>query len=278
MPWLDEHPPRPQPPPSEAYWVRCERCGAFLHRETFLAAYKVCRHCGHHARLTAPERIESLVDPGSFSETRAGLAPADPLEFAAAGVRYVDKVAETTARTGLHEAVITGRGQIEGIDVALAVMDFRFLGGSLGSATGEKIYRSALDALEARCPLIVVSCSGGARMQEGVLSLMQMAKTCAALARLAAGGLPYVSVLTHPTTGGVSASFSMVGDVHIAEPGATIGFAGRRVIEQTIRETLPDDFQTAEYLLDHGFVDMVVERPALRERLARLLEYARGAA
>ncbi len=277
MTWLDQSRTEPvRREPDEDPWVRCERCGAYLHRATFVAELKVCRQCGYHHRLTAVERIESLLDPESFEETHVGIAPSDPLEFRSGANPYAEKITETRAKTGLSEAVVTGLGRIESIDVVVAVMDFRFFGGSLGSGTGEKILRAALDALRLKRPYIVVSSSGGARMQEGALSLMQMAKTCAGIGRLDAHGVPYISVLTHPTTGGVLASFAMVGDVNIAEPGALIGFAGRRVIEQTIKQSLPDDFQSAEYLLDQGFVDMVVPRKALRTRIAEILGYARS--
>lgn len=280
MAWLEKDETQTRPsPPLEDLWIPCERCGAQIYHETYAKNLRVCHHCGHHGKLTAQERIDILLDPGSFSETFSTLSPLDPLEFKAGKGAYGPKVTWTKKHTGLHESVVTGSGKIEGIDVIVAVMDFRFLGGSLGSGTGEKILRGAMHAYEERKPYIVISSSGGARMQEGALSLMQLAKTCAGIAKLNTRKIPYISILTNPTTGGVSASYAMVGDVHIAEPGALIGFAGRRVIEQTIRQKLPDDFQTAEYLLAHGFIDMIVERKDLRSRLALLLGYTthRGA-
>jgi len=201
-------------------------------------------------------------------------APSSGLNFAHSGGAYADKAVQTREKTGLDEAVLSGRGKIEGIDVVAAIMDFRFFGGSLGSGAGEIIHRAAQRALRRKLPLIVISASGGARMQEGVVSLMQMAKTCAAVASLNKAAIPYISILTNPTMGGVSASFAMVGDLNITEPGALIGFAGRRVIENTINQKLPPDFQTAEYLLEHGFIDMIVPRSRMKSELARILRYA----
>jgi acetyl-CoA carboxylase carboxyl transferase subunit beta len=213
------------------------------------------------------------LDAKSFSEIAANVGASDPLEFVDAKGPYQEKVEEARQKTGLKEAVLTGRGKIGGIRVVVAVMDFDFMGGSLGSGTGERILRATLDAVKHRTPLLIVSASGGARMHEGIISLMQMAKTCAGLARLDAAKIPYISIITHPTTGGVSASFAMVGDLNIAEPGALIGFAGRRVIEQTIKQKLPDDFQTAEYLLSHGFLDSIVPRSQMKDFLVSVLRY-----
>lgn len=225
---------------------------------------------GYHFPVGARERIARLVDKGSFVETDAHVRSSDPLQFVDSAP-YPARIKKYERESGLPEAVITGTGKILGIEVALAVMDFRFCGGTLGSAAGEKITRAIEIALERKIPCIVFSTSGGARMQEGILSLMQMAKTSAALGRLAEAKLPYISVLTHPTTGGVSASYATLGDVIIAEPGALIGFAGPRVIKDTTKETLPPGFQTAEFLLQHGLVDQIVPRPQMRERLHALL-------
>ncbi len=225
---------------------------------------------GHHFPIGARERIRRLMDEGSFVETGATIKSGDPLQFVDSAP-YPVRIKKYEKESGLPEAVITGTGKIEGIDVSIAVMDFRFCGGTLGSAAGEKITRTIETALERKIPCIIFSTSGGARMQEGILSLMQMAKTSAALARLAGAKLPYISVLTHPTTGGVSASFATLGDVILAEPGALIGFAGPRVIKDTTKQTLPPGFQTSEFLLKHGLVDQIVSRLEMRERLADLL-------
>jgi acetyl-CoA carboxylase carboxyl transferase subunit beta len=233
----------------------------------------VCPQCGYHGKLTAYERIGLTLDSGTFKEIDDTITPADPLAFVDGKGSYADKAAAARAKSGLNESVVTGTGKIEGIAVSLAVMDFRFLGGSLGSGTGEKILRAATYAYDHRVPYIIFSASGGARMHEGILSLMQMAKTCAAIARLKERHIPYISVMTDPTTGGVSASYATIGDVNIAEPGALIGFAGRRVIEQTIKQKLPPDFQTAEFLLQHGFLDLIVPRERMREQLSLILRY-----
>jgi acetyl-CoA carboxylase carboxyl transferase subunit beta len=225
---------------------------------------------GHHFPIGARERIARLLDPGSFVESGAEIRSGDPLQFVDSA-SYPARIKKYESESGLPEAVITGCGRIHGIDVSLAVMDFRFCGGTLGSAAGEKITRAIETALARRIPCIIFSTSGGARMQEGILSLMQMAKTSAALGRLAEAGVPYISVLTHPTTGGVSASYATLGDVILAEPGALIGFAGPRVIKDTTKQTLPAGFQTAEFLLKHGLVDQIVPRTELRDRLRDLL-------
>ena len=225
---------------------------------------------GHHFPIGARERIFRLMDEGTFVETNAAIRSGDPLKFVDS-VPYPVRIKKYEKESGLPEAVITGTGEIHGIPVSLAVMDFRFCGGTLGSAAGEKITRSIELALERKIPCIVFSTSGGARMQEGILSLMQMAKTSAALGRLAEAKLPYISVLTHPTTGGVSASYATLGDVILAEPGALIGFAGPRVIKDTTKQTLPAGFQTSEFLLKHGLIDQIVSRTDMRDRLAELL-------
>jgi acetyl-CoA carboxylase carboxyl transferase subunit beta len=225
---------------------------------------------GHHFPIGARARVAHLVDPGSFVETHESVKSADPLNFVDSAP-YPVRIKKYEKDSGLPEAVITGTGKIHGIDVSLAVMDFRFCGGTLGSAAGEKITRAIETALERKIPCIIFSTSGGARMQEGILSLMQMAKTSAALGRLAEARLPYISVLTHPTTGGVSASYATLGDVILAEPGALIGFAGPRVIKDTTKQTLPPGFQTSEFLLKHGLVDQIVSRLEMRDRIRDLL-------
>lgn len=227
--------------------------------------------CGYHFPIGARERIKSLLDEGSFEEKDAGVRSADPLGFKDS-TAYVDRIKKYEKASGLPESVISGLGKIHGIKVSLAVMDFRFCGGTLGSAAGEKITRAIEAALEHKIPCIIFSTSGGARMQEGILSLMQMAKTSAALGRLGEAGLPYISVLTHPTTGGVSASYATLGDVILAEPGALIGFAGARVIKDTTKQTLPEGFQTSEFLLERGLIDQIVPRTEMRDRLGEILQ------
>jgi len=258
----------------EEIWTRCQKCFSHVFKKDFLGNLSVCPKCNYHGKLTAHERLDIILDKGTFKELFGTISPADPLKFVDSKGSYESKVREVRTKTKLNEAVIIGTGKIEGIPVVIAVMDFRFLGGSLGSGTGEKILRAANHAHDNKLPYIIFTASGGARMHEGTLSLMQMAKTCAGLARLNEQKIPYISVLTDPTTGGVSASFAMVGDVHLAEPGALIGFAGRRVIEQTIKQKLPDDFQTSEYLLEHGFIDAIVDRKDLKNVLSRILSYA----
>ncbi len=258
---------------AEEIWIKCQNCNAHIFKQDFINNLSVCPKCNWHGKITAYERIGITIDSGTFTETNESIRPCDPLSFIDGKGSYADKVEEARKKTGLNESVVTGTGKINGIAVVIAVMDFRFLGGSLGSGTGEKILRGAEYAYEHRLPYIIFSASGGARMHEGILSLMQMAKTCAAIARLNERKIPYISVLTDPTTGGVSASFAMVGDVNIAEPGALIGFAGRRVIEQTIKQKLPDGFQTAEFVLEHGFVDMIVNRCDLKKTLASIISF-----
>jgi acetyl-CoA carboxylase carboxyl transferase subunit beta len=260
--------------PKEEIWVQCPSCKAHIYREEWEKNAKVCDRCQFHDRLTWQERVDVMFDPGSFKELNARISFNDPLKFSDAKGSYAEKAAETCQKTGLKESVVTGTGTIKGIKATAAIMDFRFLGGSLASGTGEKILLAALHAVKHHTPYLIVSASGGARMHEGIVSLMQMPKTCAALARLRDANLPYISIMTDPTTGGVSASYAMVGDIHIAEPRTLIGFAGRRVIEETIKQKLPADFQTAEYLVDHGFVDMIVHRRDMRETLHKVLKYA----
>ncbi len=250
---------------------KCPGCGEILYRERLAQNLNVCPTCGHHLRIPAEAYLSLLLDSETFEELDEGLRAADPLDFGDLK-EYPARIAAAEAK-GKAEAVITGTGDIDGIPVALAVMDFSFIGGSMGSVVGEKIARAARVALEARTPLIVVSASGGARMQEGIYSLMQMAKTSAVLARIHEAGLPFVSIISDPTTGGVTASFAMLGDVNLAEPGALIGFAGPRVIEETIKQELPQGFQRAEFLLEHGMVDKVVDRRQLKETVARILRH-----
>lgn len=254
-------------------WIRCPRCKKHVFKEDWHNSHSVCPKCNYHGKLTAYERIGITLDADTFKELDESIYPADPLQFVDGKGSYLDKVENTRKKTGLNESVVTGTGKINGKQVAIAVMDFRFLGGSLGSGTGEKILGATNHAYDHRIPFIIFSASGGARMHEGILSLMQMAKTCAGVARLNDRKIPYISVLTDPTTGGVSASFAMVGDVNLAEPGALIGFAGRRVIENTIRQKLPDDFQTAEYLLEHGFIDHIVHRSEMKNTISNILSF-----
>ena len=253
---------------------KCAGCGEILYRERLAQNLNVCPNCGHHLRITAEEYIELLIDSGTFEELDEGLRAADPLKFRDLKA-YPDRIAAAEGK-GKSEAIITGVGELHGSAVALAVMDFSFIGGSMGSVVGEKIARAGRAALERGIPLIIVSASGGARMQEGIYSLMQMAKTSTVLARLHEAGIPYVSILTNPTTGGVTASYAMLGDVNLAEPGALIGFAGPRVIEETIKQELPKGFQRAEFLLEHGMIDQVVDRRALKDTVALLLRHMVG--
>ena len=274
MAWLEMPVTPATRAPLEAIWAVCSACKTYVPREEWSATLRVCPRCNYHDRLTCRERIDLVTDAGSFQELNARVTFADPLKFEDASGPYAAKAKGAAAKTGLSEAIITGTAKIDGVAVVLGVMDFRFLGGSLGSGTGDRILLAAEEALRTRRPYIIFSASGGARMHEGIVSLMQMARTCAAIARLQDAGIPYISVLTDPTTGGVSASYAMVGDINIAEPRALIGFAGRRVIEQTIKQKLPDDFQTAEYVLEHGFIDHIVERKAMKAFLANALRYA----
>jgi acetyl-CoA carboxylase carboxyl transferase subunit beta len=255
----------------EGLWVKCPSCAQIIYNKDLAASLSVCTKCGHHFRMSAADRLKSLFD-GAWQEHDAGLRSTDPLQFTDTKP-YKKRLETTIAATGMMDAVITATGRIGGMDVAVAAMEYSFIGGSMGVVVGEKITRAIELALDRRIPVIIVSCSGGARMMEGALSLMQMAKISAALARLDRAQLPYISILTDPTTGGVTASFAMLGDVNIAEPKALIGFAGPRVIEQTIRQKLPEGFQRSEFLLEHGMLDMVVDRRELKDVVTRLLRF-----
>ena len=257
----------------DGVWVKCAGCGEILYRKELERNLWICARCGGHFRMAAAQYIQVLADEGSFQERFRDIRPTDPLHFKDARGRYDEKIAAAQGGDAGREAVIVGTARIETLPVALAVMDFHFLGGSMGSVVGERIARVTALAREQRLPLVIVSSSGGARMQEGILSLMQMAKTCAELARLRDAGLPYLAVLADPTTGGVSASYAMLGDVILAEPGALIGFAGPRVIRETIGQELPAGFQRAEFMRDHGFVDLIVPRGEMRGVLGRLLRH-----
>jgi len=252
-------------------WVKCESCKALLFRGELESNLMVCPKCGYHFPVSAKDRLYMLFDRGNYEELDTELSPQDILGFVDRKP-YTQRLKEAQEKTGLKDAVVNAKGKINGREVLVSCFDFRFMGGSMGSVVGEKVTRNIERAAEERIPFICITASGGARMQEGVVSLMQMAKTSAALARLEERGVPYISVLTHPTMGGVSASFAFLGDVIVAERGALIGFAGPRVIEQTIRQKLPKGFQRAEFLLEHGLIDMVVEREQLRSVLSRLLE------
>lgn len=255
----------------EGLWTKCPVSGEIIFNKELEANLMVVPKSGYHFPIGSRARIAGLVDDGTFEEHDAGVKSADPLKFVDS-TPYPDRIKRYEAESGLPEAVICGQGKIHGIAVSLAVMDFRFCGGAMGAAVGEKITRAIERAIKAKCPCIIVSSSGGARMQEGIYSLMQMAKTSAALGRLAEARLPFISVLTHPTTGGVTASFATLGDIIIAEPGALIGFAGARVIKETTKQTLPPGFQTAEFLLKHGLIDQIVPRTEMRDRLRDFLQ------
>lgn len=252
----------------EGLMTKCPKCKLITYTKKLKELGMVCERCEYHYSLSAYERIDLIIDEGTFQEYDKNMISKDPLQFPG----YIEKSIADRRKTNLNEAVVTGEGKIVGHEVVIGVMDSRFRMGSMGSVVGEKIGRAIEAAIVKRRPFIMFSASGGARMQEGVFSLMQMAKTSAALHQLHNQGLLFVSVLTHPTTGGVSASFASIGDINIAEPGALIGFAGRRIIEQTIRQKLPDDFQTAEFLLEHGQLDLVVHRGEMKDKLATILE------
>jgi len=256
----------------EGLWVKCEGCRETLYRKELERALFVCPRCGHHHRVSARTRLGQLFDGGSWKEVFTDVCSTDPLEFVDTKP-YAQRVKELRDKGLRSDAIMVGVGRLSGIRTVIAAMEYAFMGGSMGSAVGEKLTRAIERCLKNRLPLIVVSCSGGARMQEGVLSLMQMAKIAAALGRLHAARLPYLSVLTDPTTGGVTASYAMLGDLNIGEPGALIGFAGPRVIEQTIRQKLPEGFQRSEFLMEHGMLDLVVPRQELKETLARCLAH-----
>jgi len=254
----------------EGLWEKCEKCGTVLYGPELERNLEVCPKCGHHRPIGARARLASFLDPDSMAEIAADLAPTDPLKFRDSK-KYVDRLKATQKATGEKDAMVVMRGNLKGLGVVAAAFEFRFMGGSMGSVVGEKFARAAELALADKVPLVCFTASGGARMQEGLFSLMQMAKTSAALARLRAAGMPYIVVLTHPTTGGVSASLAMLGDLNVAEPYALIGFAGPRVIEQTVRETLPEGFQRSEFLVEHGALDLIVDRREMRDKIAALL-------
>ncbi len=253
---------------TEANWSKCASCSAVLRKKNLDENHGVCPECGHHHKITAFQRLEMLSDPGSFEEWDRRLVSEDPLEF---GQDYLEKLAGDRVKTGLTDAILTGRCTLEGRPMAIGIMDFRFRGGSMGSVVGEKINRLLERALQERLPSVVVTSSGGARMQEGMLSLMQMARTSAGVRLVNEAGLPYITILTDPTTAGVAASFASLGDVILAEPKAIIGFSGARVIEQTIRQKLPEGFQTSEFYLSKGFIDRVVHRHEMRSTLSGVL-------
>jgi acetyl-CoA carboxylase carboxyl transferase subunit beta len=254
----------------EGLWVKCDGCRQILYNKELARNFKICPKCGYHFRLSAPERLRMLFDDGQFTELDSELRSADPLKFRDSK-KYRDRLREAEQSVGPSDAILVGSGTLEGMPVIIGAMEFFFMGGSMGSVVGEKVTRAVERSLAEKRPLILVSTSGGARMQEGILSLMQMAKISAALARLGEHCIPYLSVMTDPTTGGVTASFAMLGDLNLAEPNALIGFAGPRVIEQTIRQTLPEGFQRSEFLLEHGMLDLIVERSEMKETLARCL-------
>jgi acetyl-CoA carboxylase carboxyl transferase subunit beta len=254
----------------EGLWSKCPGCDQVLYQAELERNLSVCPKCGHHLRIGARERIDGFLDPEPRSEIGAEVTPIDALRFKDS-VRYKDRIAKSQKATGEKDALIAVKGELKGLPIVVVAFEFKFMGGSMGSVVGERFVRAAQVCLDEGIPLVCFSASGGARMQEALFSLMQMAKTSAALARLADEGIPFISVLTDPTTGGVSASLAMLGDVNVAEPKALIGFAGPRVIQQTVRETLPEGFQRSEFLLEHGAVDIIVDRRELRDRLASLL-------
>lgn len=256
----------------EGLWQKCPSCGEMIHNLELQQNLRVCPRCEHHFTQSARERIDTLLDPESFEEHDAGLTSVDTLKFTGQA-SYTDRLRSYQKKTGLRDAVLTGLGKLEGRALALAVMDFNFIAATMGSVVGEKLTRLVERGTRDRLPVVIISASGGARMYEGVLSLMQMAKTCGALALHAQARLPYISVLTHPTTGGVSASFATIGDLILAEPKAMIGFAGPRVVRETTHQDLPPGFQTAEFLQEHGLIDMIVHRKKMRATLSEILTY-----
>ena len=277
MAWFTRKPEETQGTPkkvviAEGLWIKCDSCKEIMARAEVERAGRVCPKCRYPFRITSRERIALLVDQGTFEEYQTGITSVDPLGFKDTK-RYRDRLKTAKQKTTMEEAVVTGVARVGGHPVVLCVFEFSFLGGSMGSVVGEKLTRAIELAIDKHVPVIIVPASGGARMQEGILSLMQMAKTSAALARLGEAGLPYLSVLTDPTTGGVTASFAMLGDVILAEPRALIGFAGPRVIAETIRQPLPEGFQRSEFLLEHGQIDLIVERRELKDTLRRLLAF-----
>lgn len=256
----------------DGQWIKCEDCGEIIHKKQLDANLSVCPKCNYHFRFGSTDYINLLLDEGSFKELDKKMKSGDPLQFFDTK-KYPDRVRDTIKKTGLNDAIITGLGKIDGKKVAFGCMDFKFIGGSMGSVVGEKISRLIVKAIENKIPVILISQSGGARMMEGAYSLMQMAKTSARLAQLSEAGLPYISILTDPTTGGTTASYAMLGDINIAEPKALIGFAGPRVIKQTIGKDLPEGFQKSEFLMEHGFVDIISNRKDLKSTLSNLLNY-----
>jgi acetyl-CoA carboxylase carboxyl transferase subunit beta len=273
--WLEgngEEMPEKKKELSDTLWTKCEECQEFIYQKELERNLWICRKCGYHFRIMASSYIELLADTGSFREQFSEIVSGDPLKFRDSK-KYTDRLKQSREKTGLKESVMTGRASIGGHPVGLGAMEFAFMGGSLGSAVGEKITLLIESCIESKMPLVIVCSSGGARMQEGILSLMQMAKVSASLATLSRQGLPYVSILTNPTTAGVSASYASLGDVIIAEPGALIGFAGPRVIEQTINQELPEGFQRSEFALEHGMIDMIVERSELKSTLVQILDF-----
>jgi acetyl-CoA carboxylase carboxyl transferase subunit beta len=259
----------------DGMWTKCDGCGEMIHRKQLEENFYTCIKCNYHFRIGSQEYITVLLDKGSFRETDKKMRSNDPLEFSDTK-QYKDRIADTIKKSGMMDAVRTGTGKINGRPVVFGAMDFGFIGGSMGSVVGEKVARAIDKAWKTKVPLVIVSSSGGARMMEGALSLMQMAKTSSRLARLAEARIPYISILTDPTTGGVTASYSMLGDVNIAEPGALIGFAGPRVIKQTIGKDLPEGFQRSEFLLEHGFLDMIVHRRDMKEKVYQLISLMTG--
>ncbi len=256
----------------DGLWVKCDGCGEIIYKKELSRALWICAKCGYHFRISAQDYIHILLDDGSFVEENASLRSDDPIKFVDSKA-YPDRLKAAIDKSGSNEAIITGLAKINEIPVSCGFMEFRFIGGSMGSALGEKVTRTIERALDKNIPLVIVSASGGARMQESILSLMQMAKTATMLTKLHEAKLPYISILTHPTTAGVMASYASLGDIIIAEPAALLGFAGPRVIQQTIGQELPEGFQSAEFFLEHGFVDLICRRDELRDKTARLLGY-----
>lgn len=264
----DEFEEEELPSVPDGMWVKCSHCEKTLYVKTISSNLKICTHCGGYFRMNAGERIELIVDPGTYEEFDSNMTAKNPIDYP----DYEKKISQGQHRAGLKDAVVTGRGKVNGYEAVVAVMDSHFMMGSMGSVVGEKITRAVEKATELNLPIIIFTTSGGARMQEGIVSLMQMAKVSAALGRHSDAGLLYITVLTDPTTGGVTASFAMLGDIILSEPKALIGFAGRRVIEQTIKQVLPDEFQKAEFLLEHGFIDKIVQRAELKDTLSTILK------
>ena len=256
----------------EGLWIKCNYCREIIYRKEVEKSSMVCPKCKYHFYISIEDRIAIMLDEGSFHELDKSIYSLDPLEFKDS-VKYKDRIKNYQKSTGYADAFVYGEGKINELSVIVGIFNFKFMGGSMGSVVGEKILRAAETSMNTKFPLIIVSASGGARMQEGILSLMQMAKTSAALSRLSEMGIPYISILTDPTFGGVTASFAMLGDIIIAEPKALIGFAGPRVVEQTIKQQLPDGFQRAEFLLEHGMIDMIVERKKLKDTLSKVLTF-----